>query len=149
MLITIDRVMHIHGIILNLYFFIILIYLLWYNMLTTKCIAFRCGNRIGSITRPVGPWLGGSPTSNYKGNWRLPSMSLLPLRWTQINHLRGSELLSPPWGLYFSDLSDVVSDLRLIMSTFSGDETAPFFGFLGAAAALVFSCNSITSPNFN
>uniref|UniRef100_A0A6N2LAZ0 Uncharacterized protein n=1 Tax=Salix viminalis TaxID=40686 RepID=A0A6N2LAZ0_SALVM len=23
---------------------------------------------------------------------------------------------------------------------FSGDETAPFFGFLGAAAALVFSC---------
>ncbi|KAK8304718.1 hypothetical protein V6Z11_D03G010700 [Gossypium hirsutum] len=25
-------------------------------------------------------------------------------------------------------------------STFSGDETAPFFGFLGAAAALVFSC---------
>ncbi|KAJ6896758.1 V-type proton ATPase subunit c1-like [Populus alba x Populus x berolinensis] len=26
------------------------------------------------------------------------------------------------------------------MSTFSGDETAPFFGFLGAAAALVFSC---------
>lgn len=26
-------------------------------------------------------------------------------------------------------------------STFSGDETAPFFGFLGAAAALVFSCN--------
>ena len=29
-------------------------------------------------------------------------------------------------------------------STFSGDETAPFFGFLGAAAALVFSCK--TSP---
>uniref|UniRef100_A0A6N2L807 V-type proton ATPase proteolipid subunit n=1 Tax=Salix viminalis TaxID=40686 RepID=A0A6N2L807_SALVM len=26
------------------------------------------------------------------------------------------------------------------MSNFSGDETAPFFGFLGAAAALVFSC---------
>ncbi|KAK4377338.1 hypothetical protein RND71_003634 [Anisodus tanguticus] len=26
------------------------------------------------------------------------------------------------------------------MSTFAGDETAPFFGFLGAAAALVFSC---------
>ncbi|GAB4837828.1 V-type proton ATPase 16 kDa proteolipid subunit [Ancistrocladus abbreviatus] len=25
-------------------------------------------------------------------------------------------------------------------STFNGDETAPFFGFLGAAAALVFSC---------
>ncbi|VAH93410.1 unnamed protein product [Triticum turgidum subsp. durum] len=25
-------------------------------------------------------------------------------------------------------------------SVFSGDETAPFFGFLGAAAALVFSC---------
>ncbi|PON85068.1 V-ATPase proteolipid subunit C [Trema orientale] len=25
-------------------------------------------------------------------------------------------------------------------STFTGDETAPFFGFLGAAAALVFSC---------
>jgi len=25
-------------------------------------------------------------------------------------------------------------------SAFSGDETAPFFGFLGAAAALVFSC---------
>ncbi|KAG2288244.1 hypothetical protein Bca52824_047848 [Brassica carinata] len=28
------------------------------------------------------------------------------------------------------------------MSTFSGDETAPFFGFLGAAAALVFSSKS-------
>ncbi|KAH8503707.1 hypothetical protein H0E87_014829 [Populus deltoides] len=27
-----------------------------------------------------------------------------------------------------------------MVSTFSGDETAPFFGFLGAAAALVFSC---------
>ena len=27
-------------------------------------------------------------------------------------------------------------------SGFSGDETAPFFGFLGAAAALVFSCNT-------
>lgn len=27
-----------------------------------------------------------------------------------------------------------------IMVDFSGDETAPFFGFLGAAAALVFSC---------
>ncbi|XP_042467434.1 V-type proton ATPase 16 kDa proteolipid subunit-like [Zingiber officinale] len=27
------------------------------------------------------------------------------------------------------------------MSSFSGDETAPFFGFLGAAAALIFSCN--------
>jgi hypothetical protein len=27
-------------------------------------------------------------------------------------------------------------------SVFSGDETAPFFGFLGAAAALVFSCSS-------
>ncbi|XXG86109.1 hypothetical protein AAC387_Pa11g1068 [Persea americana] len=26
------------------------------------------------------------------------------------------------------------------MAPFSGDETAPFFGFLGAAAALVFSC---------
>ncbi|TMW91042.1 hypothetical protein EJD97_014870 [Solanum chilense] len=26
------------------------------------------------------------------------------------------------------------------MSNFAGDETAPFFGFLGAAAALVFSC---------
>jgi hypothetical protein len=26
------------------------------------------------------------------------------------------------------------------MVAFSGDETAPFFGFLGAAAALVFSC---------
>ncbi|CAN1323209.1 V-type proton ATPase subunit c4 [Linum perenne] len=25
-------------------------------------------------------------------------------------------------------------------TTFSGDETAPFFGFLGAAAALIFSC---------
>ncbi|CAL5366265.1 unnamed protein product [Camellia sinensis] len=29
---------------------------------------------------------------------------------------------------------------NLMASTFSGDETAPFFGFLGAAAALVFSC---------
>ncbi|GKF20459.1 hypothetical protein Tco_0069097, partial [Tanacetum coccineum] len=31
------------------------------------------------------------------------------------------------------------SDL-IVPSTFSGDETAPFFGFLGATAALVFSC---------
>ncbi|EMS54266.1 V-type proton ATPase 16 kDa proteolipid subunit [Triticum urartu] len=29
---------------------------------------------------------------------------------------------------------------RKMSSVFSGDETAPFFGFLGAAAALVFSC---------
>lgn len=33
-------------------------------------------------------------------------------------------------------------------STFSGDETAPFFGFLGAAAALVFSCNPIYSSAY-
>ncbi|URE04706.1 V-type proton ATPase 16 kDa proteolipid [Musa troglodytarum] len=32
------------------------------------------------------------------------------------------------------------------MSTFSGDETAPFFGFLGAAAALVFSCDAQIPP---
>lgn len=31
-------------------------------------------------------------------------------------------------------------------SGFSGDETAPFFGFLGAAAALVFSCK-ISDPS--
>ncbi|KAK7341414.1 hypothetical protein VNO80_24343 [Phaseolus coccineus] len=36
-----------------------------------------------------------------------------------------------------SDLFDFVA---VIMASFSGDETAPFFGFLGAAAALVFSC---------
>jgi hypothetical protein len=29
-------------------------------------------------------------------------------------------------------------------SVFSGDETAPFFGFLGAAAALVFSCTVLS-----
>ncbi|GKE25883.1 hypothetical protein Tco_1441267 [Tanacetum coccineum] len=28
----------------------------------------------------------------------------------------------------------------IVPSTFSGNETAPFFGFLGATAALVFSC---------
>ena len=37
-------------------------------------------------------------------------------------------------------------------STFSGDETAPFFGFLGAAAALVFSCKPLyihgSAPSF-
>ena len=43
-----------------------------------------------------------------------------------------------------SDLSDVVA---VIMAPFSGDEMTPFFGFLGAVAALVFSCNSI--PNFS
>ena len=32
------------------------------------------------------------------------------------------------------------------MSAFSGDETAPFFGFLGAAAALIFSCKYLPSP---
>jgi V-type H+-transporting ATPase proteolipid subunit len=32
------------------------------------------------------------------------------------------------------------------MAPFSGDETAPFFGFLGAAAALVFSCNHFFNP---
>nr|GMC87526.1 V-type proton ATPase 16 kDa proteolipid subunit [Ipomoea batatas] len=31
-------------------------------------------------------------------------------------------------------------DQAIMSSAFSGDETAPFFGFLGAAAALVFSC---------
>ncbi|RWR92275.1 V-type proton ATPase proteolipid subunit [Cinnamomum micranthum f. kanehirae] len=34
------------------------------------------------------------------------------------------------------------------MAPFSGDETAPFFGFLGAAAALVFSCNRFSSSSF-
>ncbi|KAJ6810410.1 V-type proton ATPase 16 kDa proteolipid subunit [Iris pallida] len=32
------------------------------------------------------------------------------------------------------------------MPSFSGDETAPFFGFLGAAAALVFSCKHPPPP---
>ncbi|KAF5443848.1 hypothetical protein F2P56_036374, partial [Juglans regia] len=36
--------------------------------------------------------------------------------------------------------TEAVADPRSKMSPFSGDETAPFFGFLGAAAALVFSC---------
>ncbi|XP_039798526.1 V-type proton ATPase 16 kDa proteolipid subunit-like [Panicum virgatum] len=34
----------------------------------------------------------------------------------------------------------VSSGSKREMSAFSGDETAPFFGFLGAAAALIFSC---------
>ncbi|MQJ84135.1 V-type ATPase subunit C, partial [Escherichia coli] len=42
--------------------------------------------------------------------------------------------------LFLSDLYDVVADPAPLMAPFSGDETAPFFGFLGAAAALVFSC---------
>jgi V-type H+-transporting ATPase proteolipid subunit len=33
------------------------------------------------------------------------------------------------------------------MAPFSGDETAPFFGFLGAAAALVFSCKYSSSSS--
>ncbi|TKY75448.1 V-type proton ATPase 16 kDa proteolipid subunit [Spatholobus suberectus] len=45
-----------------------------------------------------------------------------------------------PKDLNSSDLSDVVADPPTLMAAFSGDETAPFFGFLGAAAALVFSC---------
>jgi len=47
--------------------------------------------------------------------------------------------------LNLSDLSDVVADPSTVMAGFSGDETAPFFGFLGAAAALVFSCNPLSS----
>ncbi|GJR83367.1 V-type proton ATPase 16 kDa proteolipid subunit, partial [Tanacetum coccineum] len=40
-----------------------------------------------------------------------------------------------------ADTEPLEDQRYLIMSsTFSGDETAPFFGFLGAAAALVFSC---------
>jgi hypothetical protein len=36
------------------------------------------------------------------------------------------------------------------MAGFSGDETAPFFGFLGAAAALIFSCKSqFRHPSIN
>ena len=37
---------------------------------------------------------------------------------------------------------------RRDMSTteFNGDTTAPFFGFLGAAAALVFSCKHVSFP---
>ncbi|KAA3482298.1 V-type proton ATPase subunit c2 [Gossypium australe] len=42
----------------------------------------------------------------------------------------------------FSDQYDNVSRSTMA-STFSGDETAPFFGFLGAAAALVFSYSII------
>ncbi|KAI7982804.1 V-type proton ATPase subunit c2 [Camellia lanceoleosa] len=32
-------------------------------------------------------------------------------------------------------------------STFSGDETAPFFGFLGTVSTLVFSCNTTNSQS--
>ena len=38
------------------------------------------------------------------------------------------------------------SSKRKMPSAFSGDETAPFFGFLGAAAALIFSCKYLPSP---
>ncbi|XWS42154.1 hypothetical protein CRYUN_Cryun17cG0143600 [Craigia yunnanensis] len=42
---------------------------------------------------------------------------------------------------FFKSLQIVGENFEELMSsTFSGDETAPFFGFLGAAAALVFSC---------
>ncbi|GJU52336.1 hypothetical protein Tco_1226050 [Tanacetum coccineum] len=34
----------------------------------------------------------------------------------------------------------ITASYLIVPSTFSGDETAPFFGFLGATAALVFSC---------
>lgn len=40
----------------------------------------------------------------------------------------------------FSDPIHYSLCIKKMASTFSGDETAPFFGFLGAAAALVFSC---------
>lgn len=40
---------------------------------------------------------------------------------------------------------EIADTTNFDMSTFSGDETAPFFGFLGAAAALVFSCNPFSS----
>ncbi|XWS25129.1 hypothetical protein CRYUN_Cryun27aG0043900 [Craigia yunnanensis] len=39
-----------------------------------------------------------------------------------------------------SYLRNQTNTKQKMSSTFSGDETAPFFGFLGAAAALVFSC---------
>ncbi|KAH0940704.1 hypothetical protein HID58_000341, partial [Brassica napus] len=42
------------------------------------------------------------------------------------------------WGV--DDPDEDIIYVNFNMSTFSGDETAPFFGFLGAAAALVFSC---------
>jgi hypothetical protein len=32
-------------------------------------------------------------------------------------------------------------------AVFSGDEIAPFFGFIGAAAALVFSCEPVATLN--
>ncbi|CAJ1933643.1 unnamed protein product [Sphenostylis stenocarpa] len=60
----------------------------------------------------------------------------------RLNSVRRSERETSLCGnrnisLLRSDPFDVVA---VIMASFSGDETAPFFGFLGAAAALVFSC---------
>ncbi|OEL29245.1 V-type proton ATPase 16 kDa proteolipid subunit, partial [Dichanthelium oligosanthes] len=57
-----------------------------------------------------------------------------------------------PGPAYLRSTSTSGSRKRKMSSVFSGDETAPFFGFLGAAAALVFSCsyypNPLSSPLF-
>lgn len=37
---------------------------------------------------------------------------------------------------------------RDMSATFSGDETAPFFGFIGASTALVFSCKPCANSDF-
>ncbi|KAL3326348.1 hypothetical protein AABB24_037164, partial [Solanum stoloniferum] len=42
--------------------------------------------------------------------------------------------------LFSSKTQNSQIQILTTMSNFAGDETAPFFGFLGAAAALVFSC---------
>uniref|UniRef100_A0ACD5W864 Uncharacterized protein n=1 Tax=Avena sativa TaxID=4498 RepID=A0ACD5W864_AVESA len=76
------------------------------------------------------------------------SSSPLPPAWsTRPSHI--ISLLSPPLSSTRRQRpSSSPSPLRrdphsppaTMSSVFSGDETAPFFGFLGAAAALVFSC---------
>ncbi|GMN55791.1 hypothetical protein TIFTF001_024906 [Ficus carica] len=48
--------------------------------------------------------------------------------------------IEPPKALCEEPTSSRILLPPTMSSTFSGDETAPFFGFLGAAAALVFSC---------
>ncbi|GJM94302.1 hypothetical protein PR202_ga10938 [Eleusine coracana subsp. coracana] len=50
--------------------------------------------------------------------------------------------------LFFSgEARSLLRSTAAMASTFSGDETAPFFGFLGAAAALVFSCKRASFPS--
>ncbi|KAL7257524.1 hypothetical protein ACSBR1_003765 [Camellia fascicularis] len=65
---------------------------------------------------------------------------LLPILYKTIEQREKADLICVSVHIFPRSNQPLRARKSTMSSTFSGDETAPFFGFLGAAAALVFSC---------